>query len=406
MSAVERYRAMIGETGPAPTPPAPTRMQGRNLVFGAGDHLTISVPQLDTDMIDLTPHDPLDLNDKTSYKMQVRGAEIALTDGQLSSFLDHEINGKRRTIRDFKIQFNDQNKASVTGKLTGLRIPFKIEADIRLGDDSQIGITVTKAKVMGIPVHGLLNLFKMPLSKVVTIEDKRPGREGFGLRGNTLFVDLLKLVETPKLDGHITGLRTQNGMVSVYMGQASPNRPLWLPHDGNFASFTGGVIQSNGMIVDNPTIVLRDKTPYDPFDIDNEDGRTTTVTGGTVTMPEATLQTTLSGAVGGGDFAIKSFDMTPRGGRLKGEFKGFLPVDIYLQFGRNDNGELTIRPHTGKVSFIPIPDGILRAVLKGVLKGARQEGDRFVIPSEMLGSTQLGHLIRVSNDPDALRLFL
>jgi hypothetical protein len=417
VSAYDRWQALMqgaGQSGqpalpttlgtPAPTPqPAPTRLQGRNLIFGAGDSLKLSLPQLDADLIDLTPADPLNLDDRAGYRMHIRGGEVMLTDGQITNLLRAELGGNKQ-VRDLQIRFLPNNQLQVTAKLTGLGLPISATADIRNDEQGHIAIVPTKIKVAGISALPIAKTFGLNFEKLAKFKDDK-GR--FGLSGNNVWIDPGKLSEAPAIDGKVNMVRTDQGFLSIYMGDVSPSRPLWLPYDGNYATITGGSIINGGQRVDNPTILLRDKTPYDPFNMDDENGRTTTVVHGNVTIPGTQLRTMLEGAVGsGGDFNLSDVTMTSDGAKVKGTFKGFLPVQIYIRFDKSNDGSLKVVPHSGKVSFIPIPDGLLRKLIGGMLDGAKPEGNGFVLGPDMLGSTQLGKLLAVRNEPGALKLDL
>jgi hypothetical protein len=405
-SAYDRWQALVQGSktpGAGGTPPASpiTRLQGRNLIFGAGDNLKLSLPQLDADLIDLTPADPLNLDDRTSYKMNIRGGEVMMTDGQITNMLRGEI-GNSKTVRDLDIKFLPNNQLAITGKLKGFK--FSATADIRIDEKKNIAIVPTKVKLAGISLLPIAKTLGLNVEKLAKFKDDQ-GR--YGLSNNNFWINPTKLSKTPAIEGKVNMVRTEQGFLSIYMGSTTPSRPLWLPNDGNFATISGGRIVNGGMTVDNPTILLRDKTPYDPFNMDDEAGRTTTVVHGNVTIPGTKLQGMLEGAVGaGGDFALNKVEMTPDGAKIKGEYKGFLPVQIYIRFAKSADGSLKVEPHDGKVSFIPIPNSLLRSLIGGMLKGATKEGDGFVLGPGMLGSTELGKLIAVSNEPGALKLQL
>ena len=412
-SAYDRWQAMMASTKagtagaapPANEPPHVTRLQGRNLIFGAGDSLKLSLPQLDADLIDLTPNDPLNMDDRSTWKMHIRGGEVMLTDGQITTFLRAQLGAKAaKQVHDLQVKFLPDNKMEVTGKATFLNIPFAAQADIRIDEKKRMAIVPTQMKIMGMSVLPLANRLHMNLETLTKMHDAK-GR--YGLDGNNFWIDPAHLSESPQIEGDVGVVRTQKGFLSIYMGTATPVHPLWLAHDGNFATLSGGIINTKGQIVKNPEIVLRDKTPYDPFNMDDDNGRTTTVVHGEVTLPEAKLHEIMNDAVGSGDtFKMTGFSMTDHGAKIKGEIKGFLPVQIYLSFARSEDGSLRIDPHDGKLSFIPIPGSLLRSIIGGMLKGAKKEGDGFVIGADMLGGTQLGKLISVTNENGAVKLLL
>lgn len=404
-SAYSSWQAIMQASktaAPGSAPPAgPTRLQGRNLIFGAGDNLKLSLPQLDADLIDLTPADPLNLDDRTGYKMRIRGGEVMMTDGQITNLLRGEL-GSSKTVKDLQVRFLANNQLAITGKLKGFK--FSANADIRIDELKRIAIVPTKVKLAGISVLPIAKTLGLNFEKLAHLKDDQ-GR--YGLTNNNFWIDPTRLSQTPAIEGKVNMVRTEQGFLSIYMGDVSPSRPLWLPYDGNYATITGGRIINGGQTVDNPTILLRDKTPYDPFNMDDENGRTTTVIHGNVTIPDPKLRSMLDGAVGsGGDFKLNKVEMTPEGALVKGEFKGFLPVKIYIRFSKSEDGSLKIEPHDGKVSFIPLPDSWLRSLIGGMLKGAKKEGNGFVLGADMLGSTQLGKLIAVHNEPGALKLDL
>ncbi|MBC7545314.1 MAG: hypothetical protein H7338_21525 [Candidatus Sericytochromatia bacterium] len=407
-SAYDRWQTMVQSTkqgmpsGAKPIEPHVTRLQGRNLVFGAGDSLKLSMPQLDADIIDLTPADPLNMDDRASWQLNIRGAEVMLTDGQITTFLRAQLGDSAKAVQNLQIRFLPDNKLEVTGKATKLHIGFTVKADIRLDDKKRMALVPTSIKFGILSLLPLAKTFNLNIEKLAKFSDKQ-GR--FGITGNNFWIDPAHLSDSPKIVGTVSQVRSQQGFLSIYMGKADAVHPLWLPHAGNYATLTGGHLITGGQIIKNPEILLRDKTANDPFNMDDEPGRTTTVVHGEVTLPQAKLNAIIDSAVGDGDtFQVKKFSMTEKGAKINGTLKGFLPVEIYLRFARSKDGMLKIEPHGGKLSFIPIPGGLLRSIIGGMLKGSTKEGDGFVVGPDMLGSTQLGQLISVTNTNGALEL--
>lgn len=362
------------------------------------DKVALSLPQLQADLIDLTPQDPLNLKDMSQIKMRIRNGEVILTNNTISSFLNDAI--KKTPVKKLDLHFEPNNQLAIKGALTFLKLPFQVDGPLRLEADNTVSYTPTKLKFLGVPITGLFKIFGMELGQLLKLKDPE-GR--FGSRGNQIFFAPTKFASAPVIEGQLREIKTDAGFLSLYFGDVRSNKPLNLPPN-NFARITGGDLLVGDKRLVNPDLLLTDKTPNDPFEFTEDSARNNIILAGDVVMDRMALWKMIAGTAGGGDFKPTGMTLTNEGVKFSGEFKGFR-VGFLLTFSKNDKKELVLTAHQGETEAgIPIPDKMLAGVLEEQLKGAKRVGNSFVLDESYMEGTFFPNLKEVVHTPDALTL--
>ena len=406
---ISGYYATRGLTPPVKKQENIASLDARNVAYHVPNGLNLNMNYMQADMIDLTPHDPLDVGKAESYKLKINKGEVSLSDVDISVAMSQAFaDDPDSPIKKMRILFMPQNRMIIEGTMqkSFLKIPFQIQGKIDGAGDNFLNLVTDKIKVWNIPVKSAMDLLGLKLGTFIKLSD--PGGKFF-ISGNNVFFSPTKFTDAPAIIGNVNGARTDAGHLAIVFGESRDKgpRPATLPTPPppspmNYLNLKGGNVEFEGTLIKDPDVTLLDKTPNTPLDFLNAKERIELVNKGEVTIPEKTLKD----MVIGGDIGLNSPNMTVQPGKsvVTGKLWIF-PLKFSLVFGKTPDGQLTVTPKDGKVlGFIPIPSSMLRSNIQKTMPGSQTYGDSVILDLMKMNNIGLGPLKEVVNAPNGLVL--
>lgn len=384
-----------------------TTVKAQNLLFKVeqdGISMGVKVPYFSADIYDKTPKDPLKFDEFTSLNLKVKNAYLQANDVELSNTVKTVIQKKTDIINDIDITFNPNNQVNADLKIKKL-LNFKVKIEGKLDTNpinNMMSYTPTKINVAGIPVKKMLDVLGLEIGEIVKIGN--PSGSYF-TSGKSIYFKPTEFIDSPKIEGHITGVQTSFGKISLMVGDSNVvSAPLH--GSNNYVNIKGGNVDFKGFNLHDADVTLADKTPENDFDLINDPAKKI-ITEGEVGIPESFIHTALRDKQKPtSTLKDRNFTMPDGVGKLKGKMWGFLPVKLDMEFMPSATGGLKVEPSKGKaLGFIPLPNSILLKSLKEETEGTI-EGKGVVIDLDNLADVKTTPLKQVRNEDGKLVLVL
>jgi hypothetical protein len=153
----------------------------------------------------------------------------------------------------------------------GVDIPFEMTAAMSVTADGLIRIHPTKTKILGVNGDKLMHAFGLSLEKLIDLK----GATGATVHGNDLFLDPVRILPPPAIEGRITAVRVEGGEVVQLFGSAETRtalRPLVPPDTAapNYMFYEGGTLRFGKLLMLDADMQIVDLDPSDPFKFDQD----------------------------------------------------------------------------------------------------------------------------------------
>jgi len=380
-------------------------LEAQNSVLKIEDEikLKLDIPYIDAEIFDRTPNDPLDFKDVSSFDLDVKKGILSLNANDLTNTVNTLIAKETDLVKDFKLNFVPGNRVetSLQVKKSIFKLNISVGAQLHAQTvNNMIRVTPDKVNVGKIPVKKLMDFLGIELGDILKLTNTAGG---IITSGDSIYLSPTKLVAQPVLGGHVTGVKTGIGSISLIMGDMSNYQPKELYGATNYLRLSGGNVNFNGFNLKDADVILKDGTPENPFDIADDPSKKI-ITKGQVTIPEEFISTALKQKAGSGSIKDLRFAMPEGQGKLNGKMWGWLPISLNLDFGVASSKELKVVPSKGKVlGFIPLPNSLLIDTLKKETGGVT-DGNGVTVNLGDLADLQIAPLKQVLNQDRKLIL--
>jgi hypothetical protein len=232
----------------------------RNVELHVTDPIVLDIRRLRGRMISNRKGTPPVFDDKGSYTLEIRSAEIAMTEASLSSLFNTYVFAyPGAPLRDLSVHFEGERVVQ-TGKLAkAAGIPFEIRGELSLDPDGKIRLHPISIKAAGVGVRGLLEFLGADLAKILKLHEAR----GVSVAGDDLILDPERLLPPPAIRGRVSHVRIENGSIVQFFGDAAPGEEGLSSQ--NFLRFRGGRIRFGKLTMDDSDMTIFDEDPSDPF---------------------------------------------------------------------------------------------------------------------------------------------
>jgi hypothetical protein len=241
---------------------AAVRAQMRNVKYRFADNVAVHIRSLDGALIPEGDHEFPVLDDKSSFKIHIDAAEIAISPTDLGSVLNSYVFARAHApLADVSVAIV-QGQLQVKGKLHDKGdIPFETVGTLSPMPDGRIRLHNEKIKALRMPVKGLMDIFGVDINDLIKT-GKVPGIQA---EENDLILDLEQLLPPPHIEGKVTAIAiVGNAIVQTFGG--SDKRPADRPQNANYMSYQGNQLRFGKLTMTDADIVLNDLDPNDPFD--------------------------------------------------------------------------------------------------------------------------------------------
>ena len=243
------------------------QIEMRNVRLHAADGVVLAIASLRGEMISRKPGAPPVFDDRQSYVLKLRRAEISLDLPSLQNLLTHHVFGyEGSSLNDLSVQI-DEGRLVLKGKLhKGVSVPFSVKASVSATDDGRMRLHSESLKAAGVRAKGLLDLFGLKLEDVVGLKTRR----GVEVQDNDIIISVGHVLPPPEIAGRLARVSISGSrLVQVFDDPASGpaatlTRPS--PRAANYIYFGGGDIRFGKLTMHDADLQLIDSDPKDPFD--------------------------------------------------------------------------------------------------------------------------------------------
>lgn len=244
---------------------APTRVEIVDVDLRVFPDARIHVLRLAGTASSVRPGQPVPLDDKNGYTIDVDGAETWVAWTDLSAILnEYTFAFEGAPVDDLSIgreEDEDQrDEVELTGDLEGvLGLRFEIEGRPEVTPDGRIRIRTTSVQALDISVEGLMHALGLEAADLMgNLEDR-----GLEFDGDDMILDANRAFPPPRMSGRVRSVTVEEGGMAIVIGD-----PDAAPASGsaNHLWFRGGTIRIGRMTQTDADLRILDADPRDPFD--------------------------------------------------------------------------------------------------------------------------------------------
>ena len=257
--------AAIDTTATAQEEGAPTRVEIVDVDLRVFPDAHIHVLRLAGTASSVRSGQPVPLDDKNGYTIEVEGGETWIGWSDLSAVLnEYTFAFDGAPVDDLSIDREEDEDQSdeveLKGHLAGvLGLRFEIEGRPEVTQDGRIRIRTTSVQALDIPVEGLMHALGLDAADLMgNLQDR-----GIAFEGDDLILDASRAFPPPRMSGRVSSVTVEEGGMSIVLGD-----PAAAPASGgaNHLWFRGGTIRIGRMTQTDADLRILDDDPADQFD--------------------------------------------------------------------------------------------------------------------------------------------
>ena len=262
-----------------------TRVAMRNVDFYVDPQIVLHIRHLDGTMRSLRGSTIL-FDDKKSFVINIGDAEVGLTMPDLTVLLNKFVFNYPGAPLDRLVITTDGTQIIQNGRLRkGVVMPFTIHASVSVTPDGRIRLHPTYTRILGLHVDGLMRGLGMRLDKIIDLR----GARGATVEGNDILLRPDSILPPPAIEGHVTGVRIEGGMiVQTFSGAGVHVRPGGAP--ANYMYYRGGTLRFGKLQMFDADMAIVDMDGGDPFKFDLDRYQKQLTAGYSRTLPSMGLE--------------------------------------------------------------------------------------------------------------------
>lgn len=373
-------------------------LNGRNLRLTTSDpRVSIDVPYLSGDLLDLTPQDPLSMWDFGSYRIHLQAADLRLKEGTINALMqDMLAQPGAGKLSQASVQLLDDNQlvGHARLKLLGIPFPLSLQGQVSVEGPHQVGLQLSSLSVLVIPVLGLFKLLGIDLGKFM------PASAPVQTQGSHVTIDLGRI---DRLQGDLQELTVTRGQLRVVFGGA-PDPEVASAQRGGVPNYCDvqakGEVALDSAILRDARVTVVDSTPQDPYTLNNWDKEGyARFQSGQLIMTEEKLRARFSQGMEGfklGKLSLSGTDLVIEGNKT---FLGVnVPVRFKLRWEPTKDGKLKLTPHDVHIVGIGFGASFVLDALAG-MDGMKRDGDGVLLDLRKVASVEMPPLTQVRGEP-------
>jgi hypothetical protein len=243
--------------------PVAVEMRGVNYHFT--DTVSVYISRLQGELLPLHINEMAVFDDKNSFSLAIRSAEISMPLDSLTNVLNtYVFASSNAPLKNLSVTA-DSNRLKIKGKLHEYGdIPFEAEGSLSATSDGKILLHTENVHAAHLPVKGIMDLLGIKLAKLIQTQQVR----GIEARDNDLYLDPQQILPPPHIRGSITHVEIRgNTLVQVF--GAAPDHPV-TQMSGNYMGYRGNHLRFGKLTMDHTDLILIDMDSRDPFDFSLE----------------------------------------------------------------------------------------------------------------------------------------
>ena len=236
--------------------------QMRNVTYHFSDTVVVEIKSLNGELVPLGNNEFPVFDDKNSFNLHIRTAEIAIDSSNLANVLNSYVFARPHSPLTGLSIIVEKGHLKVKGKLHDKGdIPFETEGILTPTADGKLRLHSEKIKAMHVPVKGLMDLFGIDLGGLIK-EGKVPGARA---EEDDLILDLEQILPPPHIEGKVVSVRMEGEKIIQVFG-GSDARPVKNIRAGNYMAYKNNRLRFNKLVMNDADLILIDMDPSDPLD--------------------------------------------------------------------------------------------------------------------------------------------
>lgn len=260
------------------------QVQMRNILYRVTNPVSVHIARLDGELRPTHDGTIASFDDRDSFLIAIRAAEISLSTDALATILNqYAFAASDAPLKEVRITPQGSG-LKITGKLHSKgNLPFETVGTLSVTDDGKVRVHTEHIKAAHISVKGLMDLVGIKIANLIKTEKVR----GLRVDQDDLILDPTSVLPPPRIEGKLTAIAVRgNQIVQTFGGKPEDTRG----RTGNFMSYQGGQLKFGKLTMSPADLVLIDPVPRDPFDFFFEHYKEQLVAGYTKNTPQDGLR--------------------------------------------------------------------------------------------------------------------
>jgi hypothetical protein len=237
---------------------------------------------------------PVLFDDKNSFVIHLTYAEIGLNGTDITTLMNKYIFAyPGAPLKRLKVHTSGSQVVQTGIMHKILDIPFSITADVSMTPEGLIRLHPVKTEILGVDGDKLMRAFGLSLQKILDLSKAK----GVTVKGNDLFLDPVKILPPPAIEGHATAIRVDGDQLVQTFGTVAEATPLPQPDTAaaSFMFFKGGTLHFGKLLMLDAEMQIVDLRPTGFFNFDLDRYKEQLVAGYERTLPDLGLEVYMLG---------------------------------------------------------------------------------------------------------------
>ena len=234
----------------------------RNVDLHLTNDIQLQVHRLAGSMAGNRPGRPINLDDTTSYRIDVSSGEVAIDLASLNAVVSRALGDGKSNVHHVRLAIEDGTLRQKGTIDKAIDIPFNAKGAVGVTADGNIRIHTESVKGYGVPVKPLMKIFGVEMDNLLRVQ---PGN-GITVENNDLILDPSHLMPPPVMNGRITSVRVEGQSLVQVLGGGNAPSPKPPPIGPNHILWRGGQISFGKLTMTESDLEIVDEDPADPLD--------------------------------------------------------------------------------------------------------------------------------------------
>jgi hypothetical protein len=237
---------------------------------------------------------PVPFDDKNGFVIRLDYAEIGLNGNDITTLMNNYIFAyPGAPLKHLKVRTSGAQivQTGVMHKI--LDIPFEITADVSVTPAGLIKLHPVKTRILGVNGNDLMRAFHLSLEKILDLSKAK----GVTVKGNDLFLDPVRILPPPAIEGHATAIRVDGDELVQTFGTIDAAAPLPPPDTaaGAYMFYKGGTLHFGKLLMLDAEMQIVDLHPSGFFSFSLDRYKDQLVAGYSQTLPDLGLEVYMLG---------------------------------------------------------------------------------------------------------------
>jgi len=282
-------RSSLLEAGAQSSETADTRpleFAMKNVVYHYSEPVSVHIAQLQGELVPAKPGSIVFFDDKNSFDLRLRYAEISISCNALAQVLNENVfSSSDAPIKSLSIE-SKNNQLIMKGKLPQKAdVTFETMGNLSADPDGRIRVHTDHVKAAHLPVKGLMDLLGIDVAGLIDTKKIH----GITVEKDDIILDSEQILPAPHIKGKVKGVRIHGNDIVLTFGAPGPSN-FAAKQPGNYMAFRHSEMRFGKLTMHDADLIMIDMDPRDPFDFFLDHYQDQLVAGYTKSTPEYGLR--------------------------------------------------------------------------------------------------------------------